>query len=887
MEIGRIRVRGNYPTQRSLFRSMDVRFSPESKPPLSMPGYRAPIVEFESGGELRQVPARDVDIPFLCQPDQAKTADHLRLILRGQDGDQAALAALQARVEGRFRKMRLMHGNLRLEENPNVIPSTCGETLGPDRVSHKGSVLLRLSRLGYPVPDFVILASGVYLEREKRLRADVHQAVEALETLTFRKLLFSEDPLVIAIRCAMPDYVPGVMPTFLNVGITDGSLPGLEKVLGREAARRSFLNNLRNMIRCIDSDAYRRIRGELWHNDSPAEVEKLIASLSDIIQGHAPKLLTDPVEQALFFVRESYKLFEKNRDLLLTLSRGRQHYPSIILQRMVCTVRSRDSFAGFLCSRHSKTGDGHQLETGRNIFGEEIMTGTIETEKTDFHDPEEIKRSFPAVYHFYPQLAELEKEFASPVMIECGAEEVGGHQLFALLQLNEIGMTGQAAVVSVVDMHKARIIDRKRAAELVCPYHLKQLESDSIDEESFTTLADFCGGVAILPRCAVSARIYFSAESALRAKRRGESVCFCKETFNPTDTVVMREMDAIISLTSAAIHVVTICQTYGFPALLNVKRSGVRLTRGRTLVNAEGLGIHEGEWITVSSRRQKLFKGRALYQPALLMRFMRGEHIELPEPYQATINRLTYAYRYYQQLVRGIKYKEVDCLNDLVRLVSFDLRDDEKRAMEMVNGWFDANEERYAREVLSSELGDHLNQHRIFDLLSLNRKVRFFKAAISTCTREGLSGFAAGAFMLGRFISRPLPAAFWRNFSPAETAVLIDEWLLFEKYMSVLQEMGERRVNRARKKILQDGLGEIPLNEAMVRPLVPIKLAKVDLSEVREAVPPGADPQASRVIELLERPFGGLFDFDAPWALRQLEELCKREGLPLPSPCDV
>ena len=131
-------------------------------------------------------------------------------------------------------------------------------------------------------------------------------------------------------------------------------------------------------------------------------------------------------------------------------------------------------------------------------------------------------------------------------------------------------------------MHKSGTISRRRVAELIRPYHIKQLTSDTIDQEVFDKLDPFCCGVSVLPRSAVSARVYFTGEAALKAKSMGEKVCLCKTTFVPTDTVVMREMDAIISLTSAAIHVVTICHSLGIPALLSLEKNGVDVAAGRT-----------------------------------------------------------------------------------------------------------------------------------------------------------------------------------------------------------------------------------------------------------------------------------------------------------------
>src|SRR5207248_2334305 len=156
-----------------------------------------------------------------------------------------------------------------------------------------------------------------------------------------------------------------------------------------------------------------------------------------------------------------------------------------------------------------------------------------------------------------------------------------------------------------------------------------------------------------------SARIYFTSEKALRAKSQGDKVCLCKKTFVPTDTVVMREVDAIISLTSAAIHVVTICQSLGIPALLNLEKNGVSLQPRRSLVNSSGREIKEGDWITISSRRRCLYVGKATFTPARLLRYMGGEPVQMDDDERKAFASIAYAYRYYQQLTRGLEVDQI------------------------------------------------------------------------------------------------------------------------------------------------------------------------------------------------------------------------------------
>jgi hypothetical protein len=265
---------------------------------------------------------------------------------------------------------------------------------------------------------------------------------------------------------------------------------------------------------------------------------------------------------------------------------------------------------------------------------------------------------------------------------------------------------------------------------------------------------------------------------------------------------------------------------------------------------------------------------------------MRGETIEMDEQERAAFASIAYAYRYYQQLTRGLEVDQISTLSEVTRLVNFELRGESEEARQLVNSWFDDREKLYMEEVLKSDIGDHLGQTNVFEMLTLDRKIRFFKLALAKCFRERISGYEAGAFMLGRFLCMRYPAAFWKCFTPSEIALLINEWVLFEKYMQVLHNVGERRVLLARKQILKEGLEQLSLHPGNVQSLITLKLSGASLDDAKSSLPEWSDPQSARVLELLQQPYDVFYDFKAPWSLHQLEKICAEENLPLPRPGD-
>jgi hypothetical protein len=606
-EIRDFAVCGNYFNQRSLA-SRRAQHSCKRESVPVCPGYLPPVVVYElADGARGSIAISDADIPGLCNQDPETAKKQLSLILNARQGDADAVRQLSC-ADQEF----CCRGTepAQPSESRYVVPSTSCEPHSEYDISQKAFVLLKLSQLGYPVPDFTVLTAQGYAEREKYLERHLADALSQLEIVTMQRLSDSKTPLVFAMRCATAHYIPGLLDTYLNVGVTETALPWLERVYGPVPAQKMFLNNLRNLCRCLGRDEYAKAANMVRPDLDPQQVLQLTDVLCGLIRKTDRRLIEDPFQQALFLAKQAYKHFEENLDLVMTLCRGAEHYPSLILQKMICTVRHDSAYVGVLNSRHTQTGIGIELQTARNLFGEEMMTGTAEFESRVFEDPETMKSGFPAVHHFAPCLEELEREFESPVTIEFAVEATARHQLFALLQLNQTGMAGRAALTSAVDMHKSGTISRQRVTELIRPYHIKQITSDTIDEKEFNSLRFFCSGVTVLPRSAVAARVYFSGGAALTAKQQGEKVCLCKKTFLPTDSAVMREMDAILSMTSAAVHVVTICQSLGIPALLSLEKNGVTLLPEGGMTNADGMQIHEGDWITMSSGNPQSIKAR-------------------------------------------------------------------------------------------------------------------------------------------------------------------------------------------------------------------------------------------------------------------------------------
>ena len=841
------------------------------------------IYKLEGDDSRHEFPPRWYDMYYLMRQRGETKKNYLEMLLRERFGDALCderkdpnytpqkIAALEEIREAFRKQCQDYVANNPIHNSKDLITTLVEGEFTDEQISYKGRMLLDLTRNCYPVPDFCILTASAF-QQPDRLPDLLEKAIHNLEEMTSYKLGSSDNPLVFAIRCAMPQYIPGLMPTILNVGVTKNAYKGLgyHRV---GIANRVYLSTLHTISEMLSIEKkYDRNDIELSADE---QLQRIAAMEKAIVEARADgeQLITDAHYQALKLTEYVREFYINNQDLILTFMQGKQAFPSFILQRMVWTIGNEESYPGVLYSYHSRTGCGRQIESYRNIFGEEIMTGDVTSIDVAYNNRNEIKYDYPAVFHFDPLLESLEQRHKSPVTIEFAVEtRPQKTSLFAVLQLNKSEMTGRAALISSIDMLNKGLIEEHDVMSLIKPYHLRQIVSNSIDDRSMSRLDFFGKGLSVLPRTAITATLCFSAQKAQELKKNGESVCLCQERFVPEDTITLGELDAILSMTPAAIHVVTACRGYGIPALMDLQSYGISII-GNSLVNNNGMVINELDKITISSKHKTIYKGVADYKPARFSKYINGEPVKLEGNESEFFADMKVAYLRYQQIVTSDKAAFITDVNKLARLIRCDLQNKPETARGIVNNWYSDNAELYVHQVLESKMGDHLDQSRVFNLLSSNRKVDFFKRASERCIEQKLSGLKAGSFMLGRFVARPLPTAVWNLLSDRIVAFLLNEYVLYEKYLHVLEEVGEIKLARAHSKIETEGIDNMIINNFDLYNFVTLLDSTHDWENIAQSLERIEHQDNTHLlVEKLSRPIDEIFDTTKPWIQFEIDE---------------
>lgn len=129
---------------------------------------------------------------------------------------------------------------LLLSYNPLHIVTSMSEPdrdlLDPVQLGNKGLNIVRMKRLGLPVPPGFIITTEVfrcrrlidgYAPAKENFRAQVDRAVADLERLTGKTFGSPENPLLVSVRSGAAVSQPGMMDSYLNVGMNESIVAGI------------------------------------------------------------------------------------------------------------------------------------------------------------------------------------------------------------------------------------------------------------------------------------------------------------------------------------------------------------------------------------------------------------------------------------------------------------------------------------------------------------------------------------------------------------------------------------------------------------------------------------------------------------------------------------
>jgi pyruvate,orthophosphate dikinase len=469
-----------------------------------------------------------------------------------------------------------------------------------DRLGGKGANLAEMSSvLGLPVPPGFTITTDACRRSlaggwPPGLDDELDRHLAKLEATMGRRLGDPDDPLLVSVRSGAKFSMPGMMDTVLNLGLNDRSVKGLARSGGGDTfAYRSYarlLSMYAKVVMGLDptpfDEALEQAKADQGVADDSgldaAAWRRLCKEHKATIRAEARRPFPqDPHAQLRAAVDAVFRSWNGDRAVAY---REREHIShdlgtAVNIQAMVFGNRDDDSGTGVAFTRDAATGENVPYgDFLLNAQGEDVVAGVRITEPLSA-----LHERFPEQHaQLLEHMHRMEAHYRDMLDLEFTIEQ----GTLWMLQARVGKRTGAAALRMAVEMTTDDHIrlTRAEAVQRVSPEHLEQVLHPRLGASDLPVLAT---GLAASPGAAVGA-VVFTADDAVAAAARGESVILVRKETNPEDIHGMLAAAGILTSRGGLVsHAAVVARGWGKPAIVGadaVKVVGRELRVGDTVV---------------------------------------------------------------------------------------------------------------------------------------------------------------------------------------------------------------------------------------------------------------------------------------------------------------
>jgi len=307
-------------------------------------------------------------------------------------------------------------------------------------LGNKGYFLKQLYSYGFPVPPGFIITTELYRcldavlgyeDIAKDLSRRVGRELRKVEKITSRRYAFPQNPLLLSVRSGSAISLPGMMSSFLDVGMNEDIAASLSRKEGFAwAAWDSYRRFLQfwGMSEGLNRDFFDeiierfkekfRVSKKLYF--APDQMREIALTYRKELEANGIAVEDDPREQlrkAVFKVIESWQspraeLYRHEMNI------SDKWGTAVVVQAMVFGNLNEGSGSGVTFTRDPKGLSSTVLLSGDFIFGaqgDDIVTGLVETypiseaqRKSEKRESDiSLENHFPATYAELKRLAEI------------------------------------------------------------------------------------------------------------------------------------------------------------------------------------------------------------------------------------------------------------------------------------------------------------------------------------------------------------------------------------------------------------------------------------------------------------------------------------------------
>lgn len=491
----------------------------------------------------------------------------------------------------------------------------------------KGAGLADMTRAGVPVPPgFTVTtaACNTYLEEGGKFPAGMWEqelaAMTSVENLTGKRFGDPANPLFVSCRSGAKFSMPGMMDTVLNIGLNDKTAQGMiQKGLDARFVYDSYrrlVEMFGTVVLGIPDEAFEEPLAEYKsHKGYKTDTEMNAADWQAITETFKAVVKKyqgfdfpqDPLEQLRLATEAVFKSWNGKRAVDYRNAAGIAHDlgTAVNIVTMVFGNLGWNSGTGVAFTRDPSNGEkvmyGDYL---LNAQGEDVVAGIRNTEKI-----QNLTKELPHAYKEFLEITDrLELHYRDMQDVEFTIE----NGKLWMLQTRAGKRTAKAAIKIAVDMANEGLITREEAILRVTPDQVDTLLHPQFDEKEKEQAAkagrQFGKGVNASPGAAVG-QVYFDADTAeKRAKADKQDVIMVRPFTKPDDVHGMLAARGILTSEGGATsHAAVVARQFGVPCVVGA--SEIRIDQERRQMEANGVVVKEGDWISVDGTTGQVFLG--------------------------------------------------------------------------------------------------------------------------------------------------------------------------------------------------------------------------------------------------------------------------------------
>jgi pyruvate,orthophosphate dikinase len=502
----------------------------------------------------------------------------------------------------------------------------------------KGANLAEMTRIGLPVPPGFTITTEVctYFYAHKKTYPSVLQAQMEAGVANMEKIMGTKFgsttgmPLLVAVRSGARDSMPGMMDTILNLGLNDQAVVALEKATSNPRfawdCYRRFIQMYGDVVMGVqkregeDHDPFEHtihtFKHEKYHGDiedsklTAEDQAELVKRFKALVKARTGKAFpNDPWDQLRGAAGAVFGSWMNDRACVY---RRKYNIPTewgtaVNVQAMVFGNTGEDSGSGVAFTRNPANGTNE-------FYGEFLINAQGEDVVAGVRTPEPVSKLKAQMPKSYAELMAVRKTLESHFKDVQDIEfTVQSGKLF-MLQTRNGKRTAAAGLKFAADMVKEKLIDWETAIMRNPADQLEQLLAPIFDLSEVKKAKVIATGLPAGPGAATG-KIYFNAERAVEAEKKGEKVLLVRVETSPEDLRGMIAAEGILTARGGvSSHAALVARQMGKVCVCGA--AGVVIDYDKKTTTIDGHTFGEGDFLSIDGTSGLVYAGQIKTAPS-------------------------------------------------------------------------------------------------------------------------------------------------------------------------------------------------------------------------------------------------------------------------------